>query len=44
MVPETSFSVNNISAIENMDLVEKAASELIENNCVVEIPFMPIYQ
>lgn len=40
-VPQRSISKNNKSALDNMDFVEKAVSELLKNHCVVEVPFTP---
>lgn len=40
-VPESSFSKNNKSAIENLDFVEETLSELQLNGCIKEVSSVP---
>lgn len=39
--PDQSYSVNNKSAIDNMDFVESSISEMLANNYIVQTPFIP---
>ena len=39
--PQSSFSKNNRSAVENSSFVKEAIADLVHKGCVIEVPFKP---